>query len=161
MSSARMYAGRPSIASSFDEHWHLDAETGCYIWQRCRTGLGYGSLRSQGRMVPAHRFAFEMANGPIPEGMHVLHICDNPLCVNHGHLFLGTHDDNMKDKKNKGRAQRLSGESNGRTKLTADQVVSIRTLVAAGCSKADLATQFGVTQQNINRIIGNQTWRQQ
>lgn len=73
----------------------------------------YGSLRVMGRRVYAHRWAWELANGPIPEGMVVCHHCDNPPCVNLAHLFIGTVADNIRDRDAKGR-----GRSGPRTRST-------------------------------------------
>ena len=65
----------------------------------------YGKVTRNGRRIGTHRAAWEDANGPIPDGMEVLHRCDNPPCINVDHLFIGTHRDNMKDMAAKGRAQ--------------------------------------------------------
>ena len=69
----------------------------CWEWARVRNQHGYGQLRVAGRMVYAHRLAYELGVGPIPDGMHVLHQCDNPRCINPAHLSLGTHSQNMKE----------------------------------------------------------------
>jgi len=75
----------------------------CWLWRGGVGGNGYGAfVTAECRFNPAHRFSYELANGPIPKGMHVLHRCDVPLCVNPAHLFLGTHADNMRDLKEKG-----------------------------------------------------------
>ena len=81
----------------------------CVEWKGARNKRGYGSINPEahGGHRLAHRWAWEKFNGAIPNGMHVLHSCDNPPCINPGHLFLGTHDDNMRDSREKGR-QRLT-----------------------------------------------------
>jgi hypothetical protein len=66
-------------------------------------GHGYGSIYADGRLQKAHRVVWQVEHGPIPDGLHVLHQCDNPPCCNPAHLFLGTHADNMADKIAKGR----------------------------------------------------------
>lgn len=79
----------------------------CWIWRGAVTApMGYGNVKVDGRNIGAHRRAWELAHGPIPEGMFVLHRCDNPPCVNPAHLFLGTHADNMADMKAKGRVRK-------------------------------------------------------
>lgn len=77
---------------------------GCFLWLRGKNNMGYGQLFVKGKMVLAHRRAWELENGPIPEGTCVLHSCDTPLCVNPRHLFLGTMKDNQQDSASKGRA---------------------------------------------------------
>lgn len=89
------------------------AASGCREWTGCSDSHGYGSIRVDGRQIGTHRFAWILANGPIPDGLNVLHHCDNPPCCQteptpgypDGHLFLGTHTDNMADKIAKGRDQ--------------------------------------------------------
>lgn len=84
----------------------VDRTDDCWTWTAATTGSGYGRFGHQnarGGWVAAHRFAYELANGPIPDGMFVCHKCDNPPCVNPSHLFLGTHQDNMRDMDAKGR----------------------------------------------------------
>lgn len=75
----------------------------CWLWQGAPTSGGYGRFWFDGVRKLAHRAAYEIFKGDIPEDMCVCHKCDNPLCVNPKHLFLGTHSDNMRDMGNKGR----------------------------------------------------------
>lgn len=82
-------------------------DSGCHEFNGCRNEHGYGAMRGgDGRTVLAHRLAWELANGPVPEDMCVCHRCDNPPCCNLDHLFLGTHADNMRDRDAKGRTLR-------------------------------------------------------
>lgn len=84
--------------------WDCVAKTElCWIWTASKNSDGYGGLKLDGKSKKAHRVSWEMHNGPIPPGMHVLHRCDNPPCVRPDHLFLGTHKKNMEDRELKKR----------------------------------------------------------
>jgi hypothetical protein len=81
---------------------------GCWLWTATRIGR-YGGFRFEGRSRTAHRVSWELAFGPIPDGLQVLHHCDTPLCVNPQHLFLGTPLDNARDRDSKGRGYNGEG----------------------------------------------------
>lgn len=155
-------AGKPkvtSIARTFDQHWKLNPDTGCHEWQRGKR-REYGVLYDpeRGEVVGAHVFSFERANGPVPDGLHVCHRCDNPPCVNPDHLFAGTNTQNRHDSVSKARHAR--GDGHGRGRLTSADVIRIRELAASGeVSDADLATQFGIRQQQISKIVTGARWR--
>ena len=87
----------------FWEHVDILSEDECWIWQDCTNQCGYGSVGLNGKAHLAHRIAYELCVGPIPEGLCVLHTCDRPACVNAAHLFLGTQVDNILDCVAKGR----------------------------------------------------------
>lgn len=90
----------------------ITRESGCIEWQGAKNDKGYGQVVLGKARVYAHRFFWEVENGPIPDGMQVLHKCDNPPCVNTAHHFLGTHLDNSRDKVAKGRAKnRYTGKA--------------------------------------------------
>lgn len=131
----------------------------CWHWRGARSHDGYGTMRAMGEQK-ASRIAWKLFHGAIPAGMLVLHRCDNPACVNPEHLFLGTQLDNMKDMKAKGRRKGIgAGASNGRAKLTSEQVTRIRRLTEFGVPRKELSQQFGVSRSSIDRIIKNQSWR--
>lgn len=159
----RIYGLSMSICETFDQHWILNEATGCHEWQRS-TSKGYGQLYVPGRPRPAHahRFAWELAFGVIPEGLHVLHKCDNRKCVNLEHLFLGTNLDNIRDKCRKGRATGpgYSGEAHPMAKLSWEIVRSIRAEYAAGgVSQRALAARYGTQQGHIGGIVRNEIWK--
>lgn len=97
-------------------------------------------------------------NGPIPDGLHVLHHCDNPPCVNPAHLFLGTNADNVADKTAKGRGRGGRGEAHRNAKLTADQVREIRELAASGLTQREIAARYGVRHTAIGKILRGERW---
>jgi hypothetical protein len=98
----------------------------CWPFLNARDRKGYGRVFHRGKVRWAHRVAWELANGPIPEGMWVLHSCDNPPCCNPAHLRLGTPADNAADRDARGRRRPPRGEANGRAKLSAEDVVDLR-----------------------------------
>jgi hypothetical protein len=133
---------------------------GCWIWTAFRNLGGYGKFASKTNTF-AHRLSWIIANGPIPTGMIVCHRCDNPACVNPAHLFLGSHADNVADKMRKGRGRWKGnpGSDNGWSVLTEQDVLQIRRLFdGKRGSQAALARQFGVSRQQIWRIVRNFEW---
>lgn len=133
----------------------------CWEWQAARSENGYGVMRPDGERtgptVKAHRVAWEIAHGPIPDGACVLHACDNPGCVNVLHLFLGTQADNVADMHEKGRGN--VGAVNGATRLTEDDVRDIRARVAAGEPQSALCEEYGLTKGPMSAIVNRRTWR--
>jgi hypothetical protein len=93
-----------------DRFWAKVLKTDdCWLWTGAlsRRNCGYGRLRFKGRMVAAHRLSWQLTQGQIPRGLHVLHLCDEPQCVNPSHLFLGTQSENNRDMAEKGRARNI------------------------------------------------------
>lgn len=98
-----------NLRERFESFVMPEPNSGCYLWMGNSLRWGYGRFHHGGKRPLAHRFAWELNRGPIPAGIHVLHRCDNPSCVNVDHLYLGTHRDNMADiaKRCRGRTGRL------------------------------------------------------
>lgn len=133
---------------------------GCWPWQASTDRRGYGRFGLDGATPQAHRVAWELSNGPIPTGMWVLHRCDNPQCVNPAHLWLGTHEDNMRDMASKGRGRQNHpvGAAAYHAKLQPDQVREIRRLRAAGELQRDVARRFGVSRSTVQDITQGRTY---
>lgn len=147
---------RPNTAEDF---WRFVAiGDGCWTWTGTRTSRGYGQFGFQGEAHRAHRFSFVLHFGSLPDGLDVLHKCDNGLCVRPDHLFAGTHADNMADKAQKGRAARQYGEAHGRARLTSSQVIAIRDAYAKGVNQYQLAAAYGIAQRTVSAIIRRKAW---
>lgn len=136
---------------------------GCRNWIAAKFSTGYGAFQYEGRPRRAHRIIWEFSHGPIPNGLFVLHKCDNPACVNIEHLWLGSNQENMDDKVSKGRQTRNGGgpfgEMNKNAKLTAGDILQIRAARAAGVNQYHLADKYGVSQTTICRIVNGRAWR--
>lgn len=123
---------------------HVERGKSCWLWTGNRNQAGYGQLRlgRRGGTVSAHRLAWQLFRGPIPDGLIVCHHCDNPSCVNPDHLFVGTHKDNAQDMIAKGRRAKSHRPHTRHRKLTDDQVRSIR---ADDRKVFDIAMDYGVS----------------
>jgi hypothetical protein len=149
----------PSALERFWSYVKVAGVDECWEWVGYRTRNGYGKLRVVEKLVSAHRMAWEIANGPIPEGpgYHgtcVRHRCDNRACCNPAHLLLGTHKQNMADAKE--RRRRADGERHYRSKLTSADVVDIRQSVS---STADIADRLGVSPATVWQVRDGRTWK--
>lgn len=130
-------------------------ENDCWIWTAAKRGqnLDYGVLKvsvEEGD-VAAHKFSYELHNGPVPEGMLVCHTCDNPPCVNPAHLFTGTHRDNAIDREKKHRSSK-----HGLQKLDDKSAKEIKYSTLSQCK---LSKIYGVSRATIASIQKGKTWR--
>lgn len=126
----------------------------CWHWGGYIDLHGYGMVRFAGKLHRAHRVSYELHHGPIPTGAQICHHCDNPACVNPAHLFAGTSADNAHDMISKGRAPK-----DRCVKLTAEQVVELRRLAAAGVSNVELAVKFGISDTQTWKIVSRRAWK--
>jgi predicted XRE-type DNA-binding protein len=146
------------IVSRFLDKIEIDDQTGCWNWTAGKWGKGYGQFSVSGRPMSAHRFSYQHFVGEIPDGLDVLHSCDNPGCVNPEHLWLGTNEDNIADKVSKGRSG--VGSDNPNAKITAETVLVIRELVGSGQVKqSEIADQLGLSRQGVSDIVNRKVWR--
>lgn len=152
---------RLKVAETFDKHWILDAQSGCWIWQLFLNDDGYGKVSSNGKKTSAHRFSYERVHGPIPVGSVVLHTCDNPACVNPEHLVIGTQRDNIRDMVEKGRQRGAVGERNKKAKLKPEDVVEIRRRLSLGETRVSIASDYRVGPSQISHIALDKCWKQQ
>lgn len=150
-----MSKSRISVSLRLAQRSQPNPDTGCIEWMGCRKDDGYGHIRVGFKMVTTHRAAWEEARGAIPDGMCVLHRCDNPPCINLDHLFLGTQIENIADMNAKGRQVPSKGEQNGRVKLTEEQVRKIRQDERL---QKEIAAEYGVNQTLISMIKRRVNW---
>ncbi len=158
----------PRSIAKRDEAW-LAARTKrakeCIEWTGAVDKDGYGVMeyRAPGertRNMRVHRFAFWLSTGaPAPDGVLVLHACDNPRCCNPRHLFTGTQADNIADRGAKGRGHRPKGSLHPQTSLTENDVRSIRRRFAGGERNMHLADEFNVSRPTISDIVKRRSWK--
>jgi hypothetical protein len=149
---------------------------GCWTWAASKRHKGYGAFvwaDGSGAVIQgrAHRFSWELHNGPVPAGKCVLHRCDNPPCVRPDHLFIGSKAENNSDMRRKGRAvaggtktsvqacKYERGERHHSAKLSQSTVMAIRADRALGLSYSKLTTKYGITQGHVFRIANRQAWK--
>lgn len=128
----------------------------CWLWVGSIRRGGYGQFKMPSKLMSAHRAAYLMFNGPIASDKNVLHKCDTPNCVNPAHLFLGSHQDNVIDKVNKGRQAKRS--SHGHAKLSENDIINIKKLRESGKTLKQIALQYQVHPNHIGLIIRGLRW---
>lgn len=140
----------------------VEKSDGCWLWIGNKSKAGYGRIsvgtKSLG-YVQSHRLSWEIHNKKsIPNGLVVMHKCDNPSCVNPDHLSVGTYKENTQDMISKGRKRTVApvGEANGKSLLTAEQAKEIK---ESTLSMAALARKFGVSPSCVRGVKIGRTWK--
>ncbi len=153
--------------SRFEEKFKKQ-KNGCWIWKSSKSNSGYGKFNIRGKHVIAHRYSYELYKEKIPPGMLICHKCDNKLCVNPDHLWIGTQKENINDAKKKGRLPNLKGirkplccvgENHYLSKLKNKDIFEIKRLYKSGVSGYRLHKMYNVTKKCISDILKNKTWK--
>lgn len=156
----------------------------CWIWRAAKDESGYGKIGVSGKVEMAHRVSWSFENGEIPNGMCVLHRCDNPSCVRASHLFIGDQKENMNDMTCKGRrscgdshsaavkhgiprgdahysrnGRSMKGDKHPNSKLTSADVIDIRSRVSFGEKRSVLANEYGISYTHLCAIASGAKWR--
>lgn len=127
----------------------------CWLWTGSITGAKYGRIYVDGKIVYAHRYSYSLNIGPITNNLFVLHKCDNTICVNPEHLFLGTQSENVRDKVAK--LRQPHGERHWNASLSNDVIRDMRELYGTGqYLQKELSEKFGVSKQHVSRIINSE-----
>lgn len=135
------------------------SHNGCWEWNGATNSYGYGVVgvgrRSEGT-AKVHRYVWEHFNGQIPDGLHVLHRCDNPPCCNPDHLFLGNDADNVADKISKGRQPR--GSDFSRSNLVDRNIRQMFELQEQGWLQREISEYYGISRRNVGHILSRTKW---
>ena len=139
---------RPELEERFWSKVLKQGSEECWEWLASKSKLGYGQIGFNGKVTEAHRVAYLLTHGEIPEGLHVRHKCDNRACCNPSHLELGNHQDNMNDMASRGRAKKQS-----KRKLTKEQANSVLSDRQSGMTLRALAKKYSVSKGVIDGIV--------
>jgi hypothetical protein len=140
--------------------WEVN-ENGCWICTSHASDKsrgGYPRVSRHKRMVSVGRYMYEQKYGEVQDHLDICHECDNPMCINPEHLFLGTKTDNMQDMMRKGRGNKQKGESIGTARLKNDEVINILKYLEQGMSRKDIANIYGVCKSTIDKIALGVNW---
>lgn len=146
---------RPRSVRSFEDRISPEAISGCFLWTGTLSKKGYGQFTYERKSRLAHRLSYQLYVGPIPDGLCVLHHCDNPSCVNPEHLWLGTNYDNVMDRVAKNRSSRPRGSLSGKAKYNQEIIEYIR---SSPKSLRALQRELGITFGYISQIRNYKCW---
>lgn len=164
-SVVRVHPPPPEFMKNWEPRfWDKVTKTdGCWLWTGAKSSTaGYGRFKIDGVLYSPHRLSFELVVGEIPDGKWVLHKCDNRVCVNPKHLFLGDRSDNMIDAYEKNRVvitNRPKGERVAGSVLKEEDIPKILEQRRSGMSYREIANHFGCSLRNIGMICQGKTWR--
>lgn len=145
------------IEDRFWEKVRKLANDQCWEWKGATYNKkGYGCFWGKGGPVAAHRLSYELHHGPIPDGLHVLHTCDNPACVNPLHIYAGTNLENVQDAVR--RRRHPVGEDAPRARFTNADIVAMHRLHAEGKSGRWIARKYQTSPGHVNRILRGIVW---
>lgn len=141
----------------FEEGFVPVTESGCWLWTTSLDSYGYGNFYSYKykKNIRASRYSLELYKNEVAGNLFALHKCDIPACVNPDHLYIGTQVDNMQDRIKRNRVQMPFGENHHWTKLTSDDIASIKSMLGKGIKQSQIALIFSVNPCTISRISNN------
>lgn len=149
---------KPTIIEQLAAH-SVKLENGCVVWTGFKNNYGYGHVTINRKVRKAHRVAWEEENGPVPEGLCVLHDCpagDNPACINVDHLWLGTNADNVADRERKGRHHSGRCERHGLAKINNEQALAI---FRDPRPSRLVGIEYGLSGSSVRALRRGKTWR--
>jgi len=147
---------RKSAEERFWKYVYKDTESDCWQWTGAINTNGYCQFGINGKLILAHRYSYELNKGPIPDGMCILHFCDNRKCCNPDHLSLGSRAENNKDRDNKNR--QAKGTMVNTAKLTEEQIKEIRNKLKLGMKQKEIAKEYDINKSHIFRIKNGISW---
>ncbi len=159
------HGGRNHKLSWEQRFWnHIDRRGSdeCWLWIKSKSRYGYGRIGKGNVLFLAHRVAYQLCIGPIPDNLFICHRCSNPACCNPAHLYAGTPKDNHIDSVLAGTAKsppHLLGEKNPNSKFTEQQIIEIRRLYASEFSVPYIAKLYRVRRSTIRRIVRRLAWK--